>query len=67
MIMAQRITLKIDTGNAAFDDAGKPQEVARILRELADRLESRACLPDAVRLFDFNGNHCGDFVSKGKA
>lgn len=57
--MAKKFRLSIDTGNAAFED-GAAQEVARILRELADRIEGRACLPDAVRLFDINGNHVGD-------
>ena len=32
------ITIKMDTDNAAFADNGESQEIARILRKLADRL-----------------------------
>ena len=56
--MAYRI--EIDTQNAAFEDEGTPQEVARILRELAERLETAACLPKVMRLYDINGNHVGE-------
>ena len=48
--------IEIETGNAAFED--EPSfEVARILRTLADRIESEG-LSD-VRLFDYNGNAVG--------
>lgn len=54
--------VRIETKNAAFDsdDEGgeaKRVEVARILRELADRFEqgSEASIP----LFDANGNKVG--------
>lgn len=53
--MANRYTVTIETRGAAFDDA--PEfEVARILRAMADRLESSGILP-APR--DTNGNVCG--------
>ena len=58
---SQIFRLKIETGNAAFEDAGTPQEVARILREIAGRIEDRACLPDCLPVYDYNGNRCGEF------
>lgn len=52
--MTYRIEIKTD--NAAFeDDPG--YEVARILRKLADRVESEGL--DQVRLMDINGNCVG--------
>lgn len=53
--MAARITIVIETGNAAFDDA-PASEISRILRAMADRMESHGMLP-APR--DANGNTCG--------
>ena len=61
--MAKRIKIDIETVNAAFDD-NAPQEVARILRELAERMETRACLPDKVNLYDANGNRVGELTAK---
>ena len=57
--------LTIDTGNAAFDpEPGR--EIARILRELADRTEIdpgylMACGYGHVSVRDVNGNTCGRF------
>ena len=50
------MTLKISTGNAAFDNPG--QECARILRELADRIGQGLEGPteDSGPLMDINGN-----------
>lgn len=56
--MSERITIEIETGGAAFDD-GAGAEAARILRKLAQRLESGDVLAGAGRLFDLNGNACG--------
>ena len=47
----------IDTANAAFDD-GAELETARILREIADKLDAGE-LENSVR--DFNGNKVGTF------
>lgn len=56
------LTVTIETGNAAFhdDESGEPSghEAARILRELADRLEAGAT-DGKVR--DYNGNTVGSF------
>lgn len=54
-------TLRIEVGvtNAAFED-GRDIEVARILRQLADRLEEGGVLGRTrVMLRDFNGNTVG--------
>ncbi len=58
------LSITIATGNAAFEDGNAATECARILRELADRIESRACLPNALPLFDYNGNAIGKAVAK---
>lgn len=53
--MSERHTIVIDTANAAFD--GSPAtEIARILRDMADRVEQTGILPVPV---DINGNKCG--------
>ncbi len=50
-----QLNIRINTVNAAFDGDPK-RECARILRTLADKLESGAvCVPR-----DINGNKCGD-------
>lgn len=54
-----RFKLEIDMGNAAFEDG--PHELARILSELAARLEGRGVdrPGDSGGLMDFNGNKVG--------
>ena len=49
------LTIEIENSGAAFDDP-RP-ELARILRELATKLEAGRS-PTAVR--DINGNLCGE-------
>jgi len=50
--------IKLDTDNQAFDQEG--QEVARILRDLADRLENLDKLQECQQpLRDLNGNTVG--------
>jgi len=57
-------TLKIATDNAAFADGNGPAELARILRAVADRLESDLYnRTEAVR--DGNGNKVGSFEVRG--
>ena len=53
-----RTQVNIDSENAAFEgDNGRP-EVARLLRQAADRIEAG---DDIGRLHDINGNGCGRF------
>lgn len=57
--------LEIDTGNAAFDDdnGGAGAEIARILRKLADRVESDGYMSGTVS--DINGNRVGTWSREG--
>lgn len=52
----ERITITIETGNAAFEDS-PTAEIGRILRSLADRFERYGTHPENLR--DINGNTCG--------
>lgn len=49
--------LVVSVNNAAFEDHGEAQEVARILREAADRLAGTGC--GTMALQDRNGNKVG--------
>lgn len=51
------VTIKIETDNAAFEEAFG-DEVARILRDLARRFESQTCI-DGTAIRDINGNKVG--------
>lgn len=53
------LTVKIKTNNNAFTD-NIPAECARILRELADRLENEYEQDGGLR--DYNGNTVGSFT-----
>jgi len=54
-----RLLIQIETSNAAFDD-DPGMEIARILRELADTMESRSSwFPQTMILRDVNGNKVG--------
>ncbi|AYK20495.1 hypothetical protein [Aeromonas veronii] len=49
-----------ETGNAAFVDLGRDQEVARIIDEAADKIASHSSIGDAdFALRDVNGNRVG--------
>jgi hypothetical protein len=52
---SERITIELETGNAAFDDS-PTGEIARILRAMADRIEEVGMLPVPR---DINGNVVG--------
>lgn len=56
--MTQHFTLKLETGNAAFDDAA-PAEIARILRDTAARIEFKGDTGGKLR--DINGNTVGEW------
>ena len=55
-------TLKIETGNSAFDDGNAADEVARILRDVAYNLVRGA---RTGVLHDTNGNRVGNFTLTG--
>lgn len=58
--------LHIHTDNAAFEDDA-PQEVARMLRKLADRLDmTSAGNDDDGTLYDINGNKVGAWSLTGQ-
>lgn len=58
------ITIKINTGNAAFDDGNADFEIARILREIALAYERNGNAPD--KLYDVNGNAVGTHRATGR-
>ena len=57
------ITIKIDTGNAAFED-NKEEEVKRILTHwmATDTITESG----SIRLRDYNGNTVGSVTVRGK-
>ena len=55
--MTERIHIEISTGNAAFSEE-PASEIARILRGLADLIES-GMSTDETPLRDINGNRVG--------
>lgn len=57
------MTITIGTGNAAFDSGNKGREIARILRELADKIEEYGDAYGAT-LRDINGNTVGHVRGK---
>ncbi len=60
-----RFYVWVSTDNAAFDDGNKAGELARILRDIADKLESSSDVPaffQTVR--DINGNDVGRYAEK---
>lgn len=55
------LQIRFDTENAAFDDGNRECEVARILRELADKIENGGATGMFQNVFDANGNVVGTF------
>lgn len=53
--------LRIETGNAAFDDGNLAPEIARILREAAKRIEEYGFATHEHALRDINGNTVGAY------
>jgi hypothetical protein len=51
-------TLDFFTDNSAFED-NRTGEIARILRQLADVVESEGDSFEGIALLDVNGNHVG--------
>ena len=56
--------LWINTDNAAFDDDTREFEVARMLREVADKIESNGLQWCYQNIKDINGNIVGQWAEK---
>lgn len=56
--------LYINTDNSAFDGECKQYEIARILRELADKVETEGVQWAYQNLRDENGNIVGGYAEK---
>lgn len=62
--MNNAFTINISMSNAAFESTDSGLEVARMLRELADKIEdSDLHQPVSFTLRDMNGNKCGNASS----
>jgi hypothetical protein len=63
-----KIKIDINTANAAFDGDNAGAEAARILRDLADRLEGSGTLArsDTKFLRDINGNTVGTYKTTAR-
>jgi hypothetical protein len=62
-----KITIKIDTGNAAFSDGNDGSETARILRHLADRIDGEILSKNDCRFaMDINGNRVGQLETSSR-
>lgn len=57
-------TLTIELSNAAFEDGAMPDEIARILRATAEKIE---CGFPAGKTRDINGNVVGAFETVADA
>ncbi|PAV30236.1 hypothetical protein CIL05_07145 [Virgibacillus profundi] len=53
----EKVIIKIKTENAAFEEVGVGNELARILKDMADQLEDAYNFPKT--LMDLNGNKVG--------
>ena len=57
--------IRIGLENAAFDDGNEGAELARILRKLADSIESAGEAPRCFeKIRDINGNTVGQYAAK---
>ena len=54
---AMKLTITINTDNDAFQGDAEETEIARILRDIADRCRREGV--SSRKLRDFNGNTCG--------
>jgi hypothetical protein len=56
------VQLTIELGNDAFEDGNRDAELARIIRDIADKIESRGPdVSDVIKAYDINGNPVGSF------
>ena len=61
-----RVVIKFDTDNAAFDQDSYCDEVARILRKIAAHVESGSAVAGKWSIIDSNGNKVGTFSGTGE-
>jgi hypothetical protein len=59
-----RFNLYVNTDNAPFQDDMLDAELARILRNVADRIEATGTPGHYLTIFDANGNDVGRFAHK---
>jgi len=59
-----KLTIVINTDNAAFDEGNVELEVVGILLRLVKRVEDSGKIPDGERLVDSNGNTVGELSYK---
>ena len=62
MQFRNKFVLTINVGNSSFDGRMGEKEVARLLREAAEKFESGI---QSSKLYDFNGNYVGEFELTG--
>ncbi|MCR4308102.1 MAG: hypothetical protein NUV80_06095 [Candidatus Berkelbacteria bacterium] len=60
------MTIKIFTENQAFDGENYNSEVARILREIANKLESGLHPGNGLIANDINGNPVANVTTQGR-
>jgi hypothetical protein len=60
--MIFKLNLRID--NAAFGEGSRDYELARILREIADKIEAGQDYATYKTVFDVNGNDVGRYARK---
>jgi hypothetical protein len=58
------ITIKIDTGNDAFQDGNREAEIARIVARVAREFEDFGAPTQTV--YDYNGNRVGAVTVRGR-
>ena len=60
-----KFIIRIDLQNAAFADGNEGAELARILRKMADSIESAGEAPRCFeKVRDVNGNTVGQYAAK---
>lgn len=61
------ISIEINGNGSAFDESGGLIETARILREIANKLEESASNGNEIpiTIYDLNGNKCGKIIDYG--
>jgi len=58
------ISIEINGNGSAFDESGGLTETARILRDIANKLEESEFTGNEIptTIYDLNGNVCGEII-----